>query len=190
MPLAEDRLPPEVLSVFFGLVKWFASLIHCRSGVARVNAEIKAHLELSGVCRRAIFGDGTLSTDIPVDTARPGCVELFWSALDELGRCRRKGVYLKGWGKCEEDVKVDGGARSVPDPNVRWSTETCNTASFGMVVCGKIKTVSYLRSKALRSLGSVATGFSLERVKVMNRGVVRDLKPPAWLCDLLGSETD
>lgn len=47
--------------------------------------EIKALIELSGVCtrwRRAILGDGTLWTNIPVDMARPGCGRLLWSALE------------------------------------------------------------------------------------------------------------
>ena len=33
----------------------------------------------------------------------------------------------------------------------------------------------------------VATGFSLQRVTVMERGVIRDFKSPAWLDGILGS---
>ena len=85
MASAVYRLPTEVLSAFFVLVKWLASSNHRRSGVARVNAEIKALIELSGVCRRwrqAALYDGTLWADVPLDTARPACGELLWSVLE------------------------------------------------------------------------------------------------------------
>lgn len=36
----------------------------------------------------------------------------------------------------------------------------------------------------------VATGFPLERITVMERGVTKDFKPPEWLDDWLGSGTD
>lgn len=80
-----DRFPPEVLCAFFVLIKQFVSSKRHRSGAARVNAEIKALIELSGVCRhwrRVILGDGTLWTNIPVDTARPGCGKLLRSTLE------------------------------------------------------------------------------------------------------------
>ena len=80
-----NRLPPEILSVLFALVKRLASSKHCRSGVAMVSAEIKVLIKLSSVCRhwrQAALGDGTLWTDIPVDTGRPECGKLLLSALE------------------------------------------------------------------------------------------------------------
>jgi hypothetical protein len=85
MPSTVDHIPPEVLSAFFALVKQLARSEHHRSNVARVNAEIKTLIELSGVCRywrQVILGDGTLWTDVPIDTARGGCANLLRSVLE------------------------------------------------------------------------------------------------------------
>ena len=80
-----DHFPSEVLSAFFALVKRFASSNRCRSGAARVNAEVKVLIGLSGVCRhwrQAVLNDGTLWTDVPVDTARAGCGQLLRIILE------------------------------------------------------------------------------------------------------------
>jgi hypothetical protein len=84
MPSIVGHFPPEILSAFFVLVKRLASSQHHRSGVARVDAEIRSLVKLSGVCRHwrlAILDDGTLWTDVVVDTARPGCERLLRSVL-------------------------------------------------------------------------------------------------------------
>jgi len=84
MPSIVDHFPSEILSAIFLLVKQLASSVHHRSGVARVNTEIKTLTELSGVCRswrQVVLGDGTLWTDVPIDTARPDCTELLRSVL-------------------------------------------------------------------------------------------------------------
>jgi len=80
-----DRFPPEILSAIFLLVKQLVPSARHRSGVARINTEIKTLIELSGVCRcwrQVVLGDGTLWTDVPIDTARPDCAEFLRSVLE------------------------------------------------------------------------------------------------------------
>jgi len=67
------------------LFKKLASSNCRRSGVSRVNAEIKASIKLSGVCRhwrRVILNDGTLWANVPADTARPWCAKLLQCILE------------------------------------------------------------------------------------------------------------
>jgi len=85
MPSNADRFPPEILSVFFVLVKQLVSSNGHRTGVARVNAEIKVLIKLSGVCRnwrQVVLGDGTLWTEVPIDTSKPDCGKLLRFSLE------------------------------------------------------------------------------------------------------------
>ena len=75
------------------------------------------------------------------------------------------------------------------------------TSGDGLPVCPRLKSIRFhgtessvvrVDSKSITKLFlfRIAIGFSLERITVVDHGVVKDFKPPAWLSDLLGNETD
>lgn len=75
------------------------------------------------------------------------------------------------------------------------------TDGDGLPVCPRLKRVGFYgvgssavsvdsRSIAKLFLFRVATGFPLQKVTVMERGVVKNIGPPAWLGFLLDNEAD